>query len=181
MISRTLTISSIALAAVAVVGFTQVPHAGAAQQAAGSVFDTLSNDPRFSTTMKMVYVAGAANRLSTANNVAVFAATDEGWDKSPYEGMLSSLTSTGAGSEFPDSMGILEVLRGFFVRGEPPAVPTTDLRAESAAGRPIEFDPKAMTVKWVDAKGDEHSAPLAGQPIVASNGVIYPVNAVVGN
>jgi uncharacterized surface protein with fasciclin (FAS1) repeats len=181
MIGRTFTTSSIALAAMAVVGFTQVPHAHAAQQITGSVFDALSSDPRFSTTMKMVYVAGAANRLSAASNVAIFAATDEGWDNSPYEGMLSSLSSTGAGSEFPDSMGILQVVRGFIVRGEAPTIPSADMKAESAAGRPIDFDPKAMTVKWVDPKGVEHSAQLASQPIVASNGVIYPVNAVVGN
>ena len=51
----------------------------------------------------------------------------------------------------------------------------------SVAQRLIEFDKADGLVKWVDENGDTKSAKLAGQPIQATNGVIYPVNAVVGS
>ena len=174
-------ISSAAIAAVAVAGLVAVPLAQAQQGASGSIYNKLSEDPRFTTTMQMVYVTGAANRLMTAGDMTVFAATDAGWQTTNYGGKLSSLSSTGASSAFPDSMGILEVIRGFFVSGrEPPASRSEDVRFESRAGRPIELDKKTMEVKWVDPEGQTKTAKVSGPPIHATNGVIYPVDAVVG-
>lgn len=170
-------ISSIALVATLAIGGLAIHKAAADSRP--SVFSTLSDDPRFGTTIKMVYVAGASQRLSTAGDLTVFAATDDGWNNSSATGMLSSLSSTGAGSEFPDSMGILQVLRGFFVHGEAPANAPAVTTFESAAGRQIQLDKNAMKVTWVTAEGQTKSAPV-GKPIEASNGVIYPVDAVVG-
>ena len=178
--AATLSFAALAGASVAIPAHAQQqPAAAPPQTAPETVANTLTNDPRFATTIKMIYVAGAAGRLQTANNLTVFAATDDGWSSSPSQGMLSSLTSTGAGSEFPDSMGILQVLRGFFVHGEPPANPPADVKLQSVAGRPIDLDEKDMKVSWVAPDGEARSAPL-GKPILASNGIIYPVDAVVG-
>ena len=166
----------------------QLPQAAGGQQAvqstaqpAGSVYDVLMNDPRFGTTMKMVYVAGRANQLAEAGPLTVFAATNAGWDQGDYGGYLASLSSTGAVSAFPEPTEITEVLRGFFVRGEPTLGQTPDVTMRSAAGRSIEFDKNTMTVKWVDENGVTRSAKVAGSPIQATNGVVYPVDAVVGS
>jgi uncharacterized surface protein with fasciclin (FAS1) repeats len=153
----------------------------AAPQQLGSVYDDLMADPRFGTTMKMVYMAGGANRLAEAGPLTVFAATDDGWSRGDYGGYMSSLSSTGAVSAFPDSTEIVETLRGFFVHGEPTLGQANDVTMRSSAGRPIEFDRRTMTVKWVAPDGATHEAKVAGEPIRASNGVIYPVDAVVGS
>ncbi len=171
------TISSVALAAALL---SSVGLAGArADQPSGSVFNVLSSDPRFTTTMQMVYVAGAANRLSTAGELTVFAPTNTAWESSSDTGMLSSLSSTGAGSEFPDAMDIVRVLRGFFVHGAPPAG-ATQVKLTNGDDRTITFDEKTMRVSWTTADGQTKSARVDGRPIIASNGVVYPVDAVVG-
>lgn len=179
MKTHNITLSVVTLASAAVLTLAAAPQARAAQ-ANSSVFQVMSADPRFTTTMQMVYVAGAARRLQQAGELTVFAATDKGWADSSDTGKLSALTSTGATSEFPDSMGILEIVRGFFVHAPPPPSTATDVKMESNAGKQIDFDPKTLEVKWTDADGDVKTAHVDGQPIVATNGVVYPVDAVVG-
>lgn len=179
--------AAIGLAALALAGLSAGPAAFAQQQqsplrvqqqARKSVYDVLMSDRRFVTTMKMVYMTGSGNRLEKAGPLTVFAATDQAWDAGNYGGLLSTLGST---SGFPDSSTITGLLRGFFVRGEPTRAQPGDVRMRSTAGRLIEFDPGSMTVKWVDADGGRRSAKVSGQPIMASNGVIYPVDVVVGS
>lgn len=148
-----------------------------------TVYDALMSDPRFSTTMKMIYTAGAAERvMNPGRKLTVFAATDSAWDNSPFEGLLASLSSNSASSEFPRSSDILGILRGFFVRQavEPTAISNQQVPLTSAAGRPIEVDGKTMTVSWISPDGEKRSAPIAGQPIMTDNGVIYPMNVIVG-
>ncbi len=168
--------------AVAVVGLCATAATVRADAPDQSVSTILGSDPRFSTTMKMIYMSGASGRLNTMDKLTVFAATDAGWDSSPYEGLLSSLSSNGATSEFPQGVQITEVLRGFFVHGDysPERISGKEVSLKSAAGREIDFDAKTMTVKWTDAEGQTRSAHVVGQPIVATNGVVYPVDAVVG-
>jgi uncharacterized surface protein with fasciclin (FAS1) repeats len=171
-------------AAVAIGGVVRASPSWAQTQGGDqSVYNVLLSDPRFTTTMKMLYVAGAANRINGPDRLTVFAATDKAWDNSPFEGLLASLSSNGADTEFPRSMDILEILRGFFVRNadiQPNAVAGKEVQLRSAAGRPIELDGKTMTVKWVAPDGKTRAANVAGQPISALNGEIYPMDVVVG-
>jgi uncharacterized surface protein with fasciclin (FAS1) repeats len=166
----------------------KVPQVAATQSAApapqqvGTVFDAMMADPRFSETMQMVFLSGGANRLETAGGpLTVFAATNQGWQGGDFGTYLGSLTSTGAVGTFPQSVAVTEILRGFFVHGSPTLQQGGVVGMRSAAGRPIAFDQATMTVKWTDQNGASHEAKVDGKPILARNGVIYPVDAVVGS
>jgi uncharacterized surface protein with fasciclin (FAS1) repeats len=151
------------------------------QQSASSVSDVLSEDPRFTTTIQMVYLAGGADRLATAGPLTVFAPTDAAWDHSDAKGLMASMYSTNQAVAFPKPIEITELLRGFFIRGEPTLGQRQDVRMNNVAGRQVEFDPATMTVKWVAPDGSTKSARVSGQPIRATNGIIYPVDALVGD
>jgi uncharacterized surface protein with fasciclin (FAS1) repeats len=128
-----------------------------------TVFDVLMNDPRFSTTMKMVYLSGNADSwMRSGRHVTVFAATNTAWDNSPYEGLMAIMTTTYT-VDNPGSQ-ITALLRGLL----------------SSAGRKITLDGRDMTVSWVCPDNQTHTAKVSGQPIEAANGVIYPMDAVVG-
>jgi uncharacterized surface protein with fasciclin (FAS1) repeats len=146
-----------------------------------TVFDVLMNDPRFTTTMKMVYLSGNADTWErSGRHVTVFAATDTAWNNSPYMGLMAIMTATYT----VDNPGakLTSLLRGFVVPHmiEPTDIAGKNVALTSSAGRQIEVDGKDMTVSWVTPDNTTKTGKVAGAPIQAANGVIYPMDVIVG-
>ena len=56
------------------------------------------------------------------------------------------------------------------------------LTLQSAVGTPIEVDgtnPQAVTVTWQSVQGQNAQGTLQGEPILANNADIYPINEVM--
>src|SRR3954468_6695912 len=89
------------------------------------------------------------------------------------------------GSEtFPDTSELITLVRAHVVYGlhSLEEFQGKKVSLQSVSGTPIEIDgtnPQAITVTWQSVQGQRGQGKLQGQPILASNADIYPIDAIM--
>jgi uncharacterized surface protein with fasciclin (FAS1) repeats len=142
------------------------PPTTAPPQGSGTVVDVLAADGRFTTLLAAVEAAGLADDLAAAENLTVFAPTDEAFAAAPQDQLDALLAD-------PDALG--DLLLGHVVLG---ARLSSDYLAVvesviTGADRPI-----AIEVDGADLVLDG-SARVVEADIEADNGLIHAIDAVL--
>jgi uncharacterized surface protein with fasciclin (FAS1) repeats len=144
-------------------------------------FTVMASDARFSTWISILQLSGLAPYARGATPYTVFAPTNEAFDQHPQ--IRAQLLPT-AGETFPDTSVLIPLVRAHVVYGAHPLdeFMGKKITIKSLNGTPIEIDgtnPQAITVTWHSVNGQNAQGVLTGQPILASNADIYPVNTVM--
>lgn len=168
-------------------GLAALPLIGRTARAAGmqtvmksnyDVFTVLASDARFSTFVGLLQQSGLAPAARGATPFTVFVPTNTAFNK--YPTYIQTLMPNGAGA-FPDTTKLVEYIRRHAVVGLHP---------------PSEFEGKTVTLSTVsgvsivvDGTGSGApvvtyhlpdnqtvSAHLIAEPIMCSNGLIYPID-----
>jgi uncharacterized surface protein with fasciclin (FAS1) repeats len=165
------------LAASGVVATLAVAGVGmAATVVDDNVLSYLTREPKFATTVQLLYMTGY---LNSAQNVTVFAPTETAWDAGDYRSFLSYQNRTT--SSPPEPSPVVAILRGFAVHGTyPPDQLAQAQKVQNFLGEEITVDATATHVRWKGHDGAMHEAAVAGEPVICPNGVVYPVDVVVG-
>ena len=141
-----------------------------------NVLNCLTREPKFATTVQLLYMTGY---LNSAQNVTVFAPTETAWDSGDYRSFLSYQNRTT--SSPPQPSAVVDILRGFAVRGSyPPDRLAQAQKVQNFLGQDITVDANATHVRWTGRDGNMRETAVVGEPVICLNGVIYPVDAVVG-
>jgi uncharacterized surface protein with fasciclin (FAS1) repeats len=159
--------------------------------------DTLAADDRFKLFLDLVTRGSLVEEFRQAAPATVFAPVDQAFLNAPA-GVLQDLTGRNTGGQNINERErdrLAELVRNHIVRGTiapgSAGMPAAQ-RVRSVAGRDIEIDSsgQAMMVRAV-AQPDRPrtwgvpgletvpAASLAGAPIPASNGVIYPITQII--
>jgi uncharacterized surface protein with fasciclin (FAS1) repeats len=163
--------ASVFLAALAVSGMGM-----AATVVDDNVLSYLTREPKFETTVKLLYMTGY---LNSAQNVTVFAPTETAWDAGDYRSFLSYQNRTT--SSAPETGPVVAILRGLAVHGTyPPDRLARAQKVQNFLGEEITVDATATHVRWKGHDGAVHEAAVAGEPVICANGIVYPVDVVVG-
>jgi uncharacterized surface protein with fasciclin (FAS1) repeats len=141
-----------------------------------NVLSYLTREPKFATTVKLLYMTGY---LNSAQNVTVFAPTETAWDSGDYRSSLSYQNRTT--SSPPEAGPVVAILRGLAVHGTyPPDRLAQAQKVQDFLGEEITVDATATHVRWKGHDGAMHEAAVVGEPVICANGVVYPVDVVVG-
>jgi len=144
-------------------------------------FTVMASDARFSTWVSILQLSGLAPYARGATQYTVFAPTNEAFDQHPQ--IRAQLLPT-ASETFPDTSVLIPLVRAHVAYGAHPLDEFMGKKVsmKSVNGTPIEVDgtnPQAITVTWHSVNGQNAQGLLTGQPILASNADIYPINTVV--
>ena len=142
-----------------------------------SVLGYLTRTPRFATTVRLFYVTGYVNTVR--GNFTVFAPTEKAWDGGNFRSLLGYQSPNSNAA--PDATAATEVLRGFAARGNfPPERVGKGQKLKNLSGQPLTVAAAAKSVAWTGRGGAGKSAPVVGEPVICEDGVVYPMDVVVG-
>jgi uncharacterized surface protein with fasciclin (FAS1) repeats len=144
-------------------------------------FTVMASQSQFSTWVTILQLSGLAAYARGATPYTAFVPTETAFDKHPD--IRTQLLPT-AGSTFPDVTLLISLVRAHVTYGLHPldGFVGKTVTLKSVAGSPIEVDgtnPQAMTVTWQSVQGEKAHGALNGQPILASNADIYPIDSVM--
>lgn len=160
----------------------------AAQNAAGMMnrsyedgFTVMASDPSLSTWVSFLQQSGLASYARGANPYTVFPPTNAAFDR--YPNVVQRLLPV-SGDMFPDTSRLIPPIRSHVIHGLHPLAEFQGKKVSytSLSGNPIEIDgtdPQALTVTWTGIEGKTGVGKVEGQPILASNADIYPLDSVV--
>ena len=89
-----------------------------------------------------------------------------------------------ASEAFPDTSALITLVRAHVAYGLHPLEEFQGKKVtlRSISGTPLEIDgsnPQAITVTWQSVQGQRGQGTLQGQPILANNADIYPIDAIM--
>jgi len=172
--------------------FTVLAAGTAKQAAAADIATTLAQDPQFSDFVTELRIIGLWPAIADANNVTIFAPTNAAFDNTRAAWKSQLMDALDTASTYGAKRSAYEAkLRGAVVMGTHPV--------GDFAGKAQLVHSLGSTVYWVDGRGNtiqvQDSPPNAGEmgmppvqtktaelslpPIPTSNGLIYPINAVI--
>ena len=144
-------------------------------------FTVMASQSQFATWVTILQLSGLAPYARGATPYTAFVPTDAAFDKHPQ--IRAQLLPT-AGSTFPDVTLLISLVRAHVTYGLHPldgfVGKTVELK--SVSGTPIVVDgtnQNAITVTWQSVQGEKAQGTLSGQPILASNANIYPIDTVM--
>ena len=151
----------------------------------------LTSDPQFSALTDFVVRGNMLATLRGSSPMTVFAPTNGAFQKVPAIGVFERKSS----AQMPDITGMTDVVREHVVAGMHPAaeflgqrVQLTDARGstlmvDGSSGTGITVTTQPALAGGTNSTGTGFSTPrvamVIGQPIIADNGVIYPVDNVL--
>ncbi len=141
-----------------------------AMEAEMTITDVVASNPDFSTLLAAVQAADLGDTLAGAGPYTVFAPTDEAFAALP-EGTLETLL------EPMNQEQLAGILTYHVVPGEVMAADVTSGEVETANGATFTVEVTDGTVTITDGQGNE--AQVVQTDIVASNGVIHVIDAVL--
>lgn len=137
----------------------------------------LINDPQFKTTAQLIYMTGYVNSLR--KDITVFAPTEAGWDTGDHRSFLAYQDPMS--TRTPQASAVVKLLRGLAVSGiHPPAQFTSPQTLQTIGEGAVTVNAGATEVTWKGKGGAMQGARVVGSPILAADGIIYPVDGVVG-
>jgi len=158
---------------------------------AASVADTLTSDPQFSALTDFVMRGNMLSTLKGSTPVTVFAPTNQAFDNAPTIGVLQRNSA----QQMPNITGMTDLVREHVVEGLHPLsefqgqrvqlsdANGTKLVVDGTSGGQITVATQPSLVGGTNSTGTGMNAPrvatVIGQPIIADNGVIYPINNVL--
>lgn len=152
-------------------------RAGAQVNVDNTVAGVLLSDRRFQTTTRLIFMTGYTNSLH--GRLTVFAPTEEGWDTGDYRSFLSYQDPMS--SDAPEAAAVTALLRGLAVLGvHPPSEFGQAQTLRTFNNTTVTVQAGAKQVSWTRKDGTSRSADVVGDAILATNGVIFPVDGVVG-
>jgi uncharacterized surface protein with fasciclin (FAS1) repeats len=158
--------------------------------------DTLAGDTRFSRFLNLMTVASALDDLRQPAPRTLFAPVDQAFANAPA-GLLQMLTGqgvTGQNQGDPERQRLMALIRNHMVSGAfaPEQLSGADRRIQTLNGGDLQISgsPGAMTIRnpapgqqlgAFGAAGMQAGPPaqVLGSPVLASNGVIYPISEIV--
>ncbi|WP_158287716.1 fasciclin domain-containing protein [Falsiroseomonas bella] len=178
-------------------GSLAAPAALRAQpQSARTLADTLAADTRFSRFLDLIVRLSAQSLFQQAAPMTVFAPVDQAFMGAPA-GLLQDLVGTvGSGNTTNDSENQrgLALIRNHMVAGafSPQQLAGNDRRLASVNGGDLQISgaPGSLTIRnpapgtqigAFGAAGMQAALPaqVLGSPVLASNGVIYPISQII--
>ena len=144
-------------------------------------FAVMASDPRFAIWVTLLQQSGLAPYARGGTPSPVFAPTNGAFQKRPD--ILQDLLPNSS-QAFPDTSALIPLIRAHVVYRLHPfdEFKGKKLTLQSAVGTPIEVDgtnPQAITVTWQSVQGQNAQGTLQGEPILANNADIYPINEVM--
>jgi uncharacterized surface protein with fasciclin (FAS1) repeats len=144
-------------------------------------FSVMASDPRFSTWVALLQQSGLAPYARGIEPYTVFAPTNRAFDKAP--GGRAGLLPTSS-EAFPDTTFLIGFVRAHVVGGLHPLQEFRGKKVtlKSLTGTPIEVDatnPQNIAVTWSSIEGEKAHGEIQGDPILASNADIYPIDTVM--
>ena len=143
-------------------------------------FTVMLSDPRFSGWVSLLQQSGLAPYARGGTQYTIFAPTNAAINQRPdIREMLLPSSSEG----FPDTSALTSLVRSHVVYGLHPLdeFKGKKVTLQSVAGTPIEVDgtnPQAITVTWQSVGGQKGEGTVKGQPILANNADIYPIDTL---
>jgi uncharacterized surface protein with fasciclin (FAS1) repeats len=141
----------------------------------------MESDPRFSDWLQVLKFSGLVQYAQTTPKFTAFVPTNAAFDR--YPDTLVDLLR-GHNRAFPDTTRQVLFVRSHVILDIHPLSEFEGRTATvtSMAGSPISVDGRnsgVYTVTWASINGHTGTAHISGNPIIASNAVIYPVDSVV--
>jgi uncharacterized surface protein with fasciclin (FAS1) repeats len=158
---------------------------------AASVGDIITADPRFSALTDYIMRGNMLSTLKGSTQLTVFAPVNDAFNKAPTVGVLQR---SGA-AQMPNLTGMTDLVREHVVAGaHPPAefigqrvliadASGTTLVVDGSAAGAITVQTQPSVAFGTNSTGTgfnaQRVATVIGQPIMADNGVIYPIDNVL--
>jgi uncharacterized surface protein with fasciclin (FAS1) repeats len=144
-------------------------------------FTVMASDPRFTNWVNLLQQSGLAPYARGVSPYTVFAPTNAAISQRPD---IRDALLPRASESFPDTSALTALVRAHVVYGLHPfdEFKGKKITLQSVSGTPIEIDgtnPQAVTVTWQSVQGQRGQGTLQGQPILASNADIYPIDAIM--
>lgn len=167
------------------------------QQSATTIADTLAGDTRFSRFLDLLARVSAVDELNRPGPITVFAPTDQAFAGAPA-GILQDLIGTsGSGQNTGDAerQRVMALINYHIVPGalRPEEIAGADRRLRTLNGADIQVSGSAGSLRLTNPAPGQQIAgfgaagmqanpqptQVSGPPIMASNGVIYPINQIL--
>jgi uncharacterized surface protein with fasciclin (FAS1) repeats len=150
-------------------------------QLAGNALAMMEADQKFSDWVQVLKFSGLSQYAESTPKFTAFVPTNAAFDK--YPGTLESLLS-GRSRSFPDTTRQVNFVRSHVILDLHPLSQFSGRKdaVTSMAGLPILIDgtnPGTYLVMWSSINGRTATARICGEPISASNAILYPVDNVV--
>ena len=163
------------------VAFAQGAQPGMQNRSYEDGFTVMASNPQLSGWVELVQRSGLAPGARGVSPYTVFAPTNVALNERPD--IRQMLLPTGV-EAFPDTRELITLIRAHVVYGLHPLdeFKCKKVTLQSVSGVPIEVDgtnPQAITVTWQSVEGQKGQGTLQGQPILASNADIYPIDKIM--
>jgi uncharacterized surface protein with fasciclin (FAS1) repeats len=144
-------------------------------------FAVMASDPRFTSWVNLLQQSGLAPYARGVSPYTVFAPTNAAINEYPQ---IREMLIPKGSEAFPDTSQLVTLVRSHVIYGLHPLEEFRGKKVslQSVAGSPIEVDgtnPEAITVTWQSVQGQRGQGKLQGQPILAANADIYPMDAIM--
>ena len=187
----------LALGSVAAGGLAVPGRLRAQQQSLATIADVLAGDTRFSRFLDLLARASAVDILRQAGPITVFAPTDQAFAGAPAGILQDLLGTTGSGQNQGDAerQRVLALINYHIVPGafRQEEIAGADRRLRTLNGADLQVSGSAGNLRLQNPAPGQQIAgfgaagmqanpqptQVSGPPVVASNGVIYPVNQIL--
>ena len=159
----------------------QAPPQGMQNRSYEDGFAVMASDPQLSGWVSLLQQSGLAPYARGGTPYTVFAPTNAAINQRPD---IREMLLPSASQSFPDTSALIPLVRAHVVYGLHPLeeFQGKKVTVRSASGTPIEVDgsnPQAITVTWQSVEGQKAQGTLKGQPILANNADIYPIDTIM--
>jgi uncharacterized surface protein with fasciclin (FAS1) repeats len=147
----------------------------------GDALSIMSSEPRFSDWVQVLRFTGLAQYAQTGPKFTSFVPTNAAFEKYPdiLRDVLRPRTKA-----FPDTTLQVQFVRSHVILDEHPLSEFAGKKVQLTAmsGNPIDIDatqPGVYIVSWSGIPNKIATTTISGDPITATNGIIYPFSEVV--
>ena len=149
-------------------------------QPEGDALSIMSSDPRFSDWVQVLRYAGLAQYAQSGPKFTSFVPTNDAFQK--YPEILQDVLRP-RNKAFPDTTLQVQFVRSHVILDEHPLSEFAGKKVQLTAisGNPIDIDatqPGVYVVSWSGIPGKIATTTITGNPIAATNGIIYPFNEI---
>ena len=147
----------------------------------GDALSVMSSEPRFSDWVQVLRYAGLAQYAQSGPKFTSFVPTNAAFQK--YPEILQNVLRP-RNKAFPDTTLQVQFVRSHVILDEHPLSEFTGKKVQLTAlsGNPIDIDatqPGVYVVSWPGILTKVATTTITGNPITATNGIIYPFSEVV--